>query len=84
MGVQEGGARKQMTYIMMHKCKFSKALNIEPVICKIRIDIANCTSFLHQLCRHVKGRILCVCVHVNRNSGCVLSVKIDPSAVHHD
>ena len=67
---------------MMHKCKFSKALNIETVICNIQIDIAICTSFLHQLCRHVKVRTLCVCAHVNRNSGCVLSVKMDPLAVH--
>ena len=66
----------------MHKCKFSKALNIETVICNIRIDITICTSFLHQLCRHVKVRILCVCVHVSRNSGCVLSIKMDPLAVH--
>ena len=66
----------------MHKCKFSKALNIETVICNIRIDITICTSFLHQLCRHVKVRILCVCVHVSRKSGCVLSIKLDPLAVH--
>ena len=66
----------------MHKCKFSKVLNIETVICNIRIDIMICTSFLHQLCRYVKVRILCVRVHVNRNSGCVLSIKMNPLAVH--